>query len=128
MSRHLEAVEALVERWNAGDRDIPAQLDPAVELESPFSAVAGQPYRGHEGIREWVQAIDDQFSEWRIRVDDMREVDGKVLQIGGVRIRGRSSGVELDQPFAMVAEFGPDDRITRVHIYAEINAARRAVG
>jgi ketosteroid isomerase-like protein len=128
MSLHLEAVKGLIERWNAGDRDVPADLDPAVELESPFSEVSGEPYRGYDGIREWARAIDEQFSEWRIRIDEMREVERKVLQIGAAHLRGRTSGVELDQPFALVAEFGTDHRITRVRIYTDIDAARRAMG
>jgi hypothetical protein len=125
---HLASVTELVDRWNSGQRTIPASVDPAVELESPFSAVRGEPYRGHEGIREWVSAIDDQFSLWRITTDEMRAVGENVLQIGRVHLRGRASQIELDQPFAVVATFGTDNRITRIRIYTEIDAARQAVG
>jgi len=42
--------------------------------------------------------------------------------------RGRGSGVELDQPYAMVMDFGADHRIPRVRIYWQVDAARKAVG
>jgi ketosteroid isomerase-like protein len=126
--RNIDSVSTLIERWNSGEREISPEIDPAIELESPFSAVRGEPYRGHAGIREWFQAIDEQFSAWRIDVDDLREVDRDVLGTGYVHLRGRASGVELEQPFALVVSFGAGDRIKRVRIYTEIEAAQRAVG
>jgi ketosteroid isomerase-like protein len=122
-------VRRLFERWNAGDRSIPpADLDPAVELESPLSSVLGRPYRGQAGIAQWIRDVDEQFAEWRLRVDDVREVGNAVIAIGGIHLRGRNSGVALDQPGAWVVEFGSDHRITRVRIYLEADAALKAVG
>ena len=76
MSReNVEVLRRLFERWNAGDRTVPTEyLDPAVELETPFSSVSGEPYRGHAGVEDWIRDLDEQFSEWRYRLDDVREV------------------------------------------------------
>jgi hypothetical protein len=49
--RNLEAVRALLAGWNA------------VELESPFSSVVGEPYRGYAGIEQWMHDLDEQFAE-----------------------------------------------------------------
>ncbi len=44
---NVEIVRAFAEQWNAGVRGVPTEVfDPAVELESPFSSVVGEPYRG----------------------------------------------------------------------------------
>src|SRR4030081_786223 len=115
---HVEVVRGLYERWNAGDRSDPAEFcDPAVELESPFSTVAGEPYRGYAGMKQWMRDVDEQFSEWEGRLEDVRAVGDAVIAIGTVHGRGRSSGIELDLPFAQVADFGVDRRIKRARIY-----------
>jgi ketosteroid isomerase-like protein len=67
------------------------------------------PYRGHAGFRQWLTDIDDQFERWEIWVDEIRELDGdRVLGFGGVRMSGRGSGIELDQPFAWLFTFLPE--------------------
>jgi ketosteroid isomerase-like protein len=124
-----EVARALNKLWNEGVRDIPTEyLDPAVELESPFSSVSGQPYRGYTGIKEWVGDVDEQFSEWQNRLDDVREVGNAVITVGVLHGRGRGSGIEFDQPCALVMDFGSDNRITRVRIYWDVDAALKAVG
>jgi hypothetical protein len=61
----VELVRAMFER----DRDfavLPEYVDPAIELESPFSSVVGEPYRGYAGIEQWTRDIDEQFIQWSI--------------------------------------------------------------
>jgi ketosteroid isomerase-like protein len=126
---NVATVRRLFERWNAGNHVIPAEvLDPAVELESPLSSVSGEPYRGHAGIEDWVRDLDEQFAEWRLRLDEVREIGNVVLAVGGIHLLGRGSGVALDQPAAWVANFGTDHRITRFRIYLDPGAALKAVG
>jgi ketosteroid isomerase-like protein len=126
---NVEIVRALVDHWNAGVRSVLTEyLDPAVELESPLSSVSGEPYRGHSGIEQWVRDVDEQFAEWQIDLDDVRGVGNTVIAVGSVHGRGRGSGIEFDQPSAIVAAFGSDHRITRARIYADVDAAREAVG
>jgi len=126
---NIEVVRALAEHWNAGVRSVPTEyLDPGVELETPFSSVSGPPYRGYAGIEQWQREIDEQFSEWQSRHDDVREVGNTVIVIGSVHARGRASGIEFDLPYALVADFGGDHRIMRVRIHTDVNAALKAVG
>src|ERR1700719_556374 len=104
---NVEIVRALAARWNAGVRSVPTDLfDPAVELETPISSVAGKPYRGYAGVEEWIRENDEQFSVWRISLPDVREADGKVIAIGSVHARGRASGIEVDITAALIAELG----------------------
>jgi ketosteroid isomerase-like protein len=127
--RNVEMTHALYERWNSGDRTDPADYcDPAVELESPFSSVNGEPYRGHEGVRQWMRDVDEQFSRWEVLVDDMRAVDDAVIAVGTVHARGRASGIDVDLPMAWVVDFGGDGRMTRARIFHDLEAALEAAG
>ncbi len=126
---NVEVAHALIELWNEGVREIPAEyVDPAVELESPFSRIAGEPYRGHAGLEQWARDLDEQFSRWRVHPEELRAVGDAVLLLGRVSGRGRASGVELDQPFAAIIDFRRDHRICRVRIYWQPDEAREALG
>jgi hypothetical protein len=128
---HAEIVRALVERWNSGERafeSLTEYFDPAIELESPFSSVVGEPYRGYVGLERWVGDLDEQFAQWFIRLDDVRQIGYQVIAIGSVNARGRASDVALQFPSATVHDFGSDDRVTRMHIYPDVNEALKAVG
>jgi ketosteroid isomerase-like protein len=90
----VEMVRAICDRWDAGDHSVPTEtLDPAVEFETPLSSVSGEPYRGHAGIEQLLRDIDEQFAEWRFRIDDAREVGNAVLAIGVVHGGGRASSI-----------------------------------
>jgi ketosteroid isomerase-like protein len=129
--QNVELVRVLVERWNSGDRSFresEEHFDPAIELEGPFSSVIGEPYRGYAGMERWLRDNDEQFSEWRVCIDDVRDRGDRVIAIGTVNARGRVSGVALEFPSATVFDFQSDHRIRRVRIYSQIDEALKAVG
>ncbi len=129
--QRVALVHALVERWNAGERNLGAigdAFDPAVELDSPLSSVVGVPYRGHAGIEQWRHDIDEQFSEWHLHLDDLRDLGDAVIVIGSVRGRGRVSGVVVEFDAAVLATFAGGHRITRMRIYLDIQEALQAAG
>ena len=128
--QHAETVRAIIDRWNAGDRasnEIEQHFDPAIQLETPLSSVVGEPYRGYAGIERWISDLDEQFAEWRLGLDEVREVGSEVIAIGVVNGRGRASGIPLQFPAATVFHFASDDRITRVSIYRDVNEALAAI-
>jgi hypothetical protein len=53
--------------------------------------------------------------------------DGRVLALGLVHVRGRESGVALDQPVSLLFEF-QDDRVQRVALFTEHESGRMAAG
>jgi ketosteroid isomerase-like protein len=126
---HVETARALVSLWDAGVRDVPTEyFDPEVELVSPLADFYGEPYRGHEGIARWVRDIDEQFLQWQFEIKEARALDDAVLTLGTLRGRGRASEIEMDQAVAIVMQFGDDDRITRLRIYWDLDAARADLG
>jgi ketosteroid isomerase-like protein len=126
---NLERARAAVEAWNEGRReDVFDLLDAAVEIETPFSSVAGTPYVGADGYRRWVADVDQQFESFALRVDEYRTAsEGRVVAIGAAQVRGRGSGVELLQPAVSVLDFR-EGRVSRLRIYADTAAGLRAAG
>jgi hypothetical protein len=127
----VELVCTLIGRWNAGEHDpedLPEYVDPTFEPESPFSSVVGEPYRGYEGIGQWARDLDEQFVEWSIGLDDVRQIGNQVITFSTVDARGRASDITLRFRSASVFNFGSDDRVTRLRIYSDVDEALKAVG
>jgi hypothetical protein len=122
---HLEVVQELIERWNRGDRDTGAigdYLDPAVELESPFSSLAGEPYRGYDGMERWMRDLDEQFAEWMIGLGDIRAAEQRVIVAARVHATGRASEAQLTFPAHAAFDFTAGGRIARIRISLDVGA------
>jgi len=93
--------------WNRSDAETLVEMSaPEIEVMPVVGgAMTGTPYRGHEGIRQFVRDYDEVFEEFELEGDDVRGFDDRVAWLGRVRAKGRDSGVELDQPFGMAFEF-----------------------
>ena len=127
----VEIVRVLFEIWNAGDHGVgifPEYFDPAIELESPFSSVVGEPYRGYAGMERWVSDLDEQFTLWSISPHEVRDIGNRVIALTTVNARGRASNISLEFPSAGVLDFAADDRVTRVRIYLDVSEALKVVG
>jgi ketosteroid isomerase-like protein len=123
--RH-DLIRGLFDRWNTGDREIDeAAVDPDAEIHS---AMTGATYRGYGGIKDWMAEIDDQFESWKVWPEEFRDLpDGSVLVLGQVQIRGRASGVALDQPVAWLIGFA-GGRLAEMKIFADHQSALDAAG
>jgi ketosteroid isomerase-like protein len=99
---NVELVRKGFARWNEGDYDFFFNsAAPDIELLSRFGSLTGEPYRGHEGVREW-------------------------LAIGGIHMRARESGLDMKEPMGWVVEFR-DGRVVRMRFYAPPAEALEAV-
>jgi ketosteroid isomerase-like protein len=131
VSERTDVARALVELWNAGARggqDFARYCAPDFELESPLSAVAGEPYRGVAGLQGWLRDVEEQFSEWHVELGEAREVGDAVLTITTVRARGRASGVALEFDSAAVIRFDDEGLVAWARIYADVAEALAALG
>ena len=133
MSRdHAGLIREVIELWSLRDHrglgDLSRLVDPAIELESPFASVAGEPYRGYPGLERWVLDIDEQFAEWSILADDVRQVGDRAVAIATVHARGRGSDLALQLTAASIWEFAADDRVRRVQIYTDVEEAHKIAG
>ena len=125
---NVELVRQGFARWNEGDYDFFLNLAaPDIELLSRFGSLTGEPYRGHEGVREWLADIRQSFERFELWLDDLRDLGDEVLAIGGINMRARGSGLDLKEPMGWVLEFR-GGRVARMRFYAAPAEALEAVG
>jgi ketosteroid isomerase-like protein len=127
---NLELARYMFIWWNLGDHDVLeyAAIDPEIEAHTPLSSTKGTPYRGHEGVRQWIADIDEQFEEWYSRPEEFIDLgDGRVLVLGDLHMLGRGSGIEFDQPMGWLLSFR-DGRLLRYEVFTDPDEARRTAG
>ena len=128
-SPNVQAIQRFVERWNGGDRTPPLDdAHPEVEVITEITgAFRGEPFRGYDGVREWLTTLDEAFERWDVELNEIHERGDVVIVIGAVKARGRGSGVELDVPTAWVVEFR-DGKVLRVRIFRDRDEVLAASG
>jgi ketosteroid isomerase-like protein len=102
-------------------------LDPDVEW-IPFGAtLEGRAYRGHDGVREWLEGL---LTDWEFFVpyaEDFRDRGDRVLVFGHWRARGHTSGVELERAGTWLFDVKGGKTI-RLQTYSDRAEALEAVG
>jgi len=94
------------ERWSSGDHEFdPELISPDFEIHSGFGEFGGGVHTGEERVAKWLADMQEAFDEWRLEVDELDEFEpGRVLAVGTVHMRGRGSGVTVDQPCAWILD------------------------
>lgn len=102
-----------------------ATLHRDAEMVPAKAVLEGSVYRGHEGLRRWVEEMAEDWEDFRIQPRDVRGLEGdRVLVLGDVHARGKS-GVTMDQPAAWICELTAG-KVTRIRFYADADAALAA--
>jgi ketosteroid isomerase-like protein len=103
---NADLVREAFEQWNTGDREsLLALIDPDVEIHvASAQLTGGEAFHGHEGYREWHAAMEESFEVWQIHPEVFREVGDRVVALGNMHLRGRASGVELDQEIGWLVD------------------------
>lgn len=126
-SENVKLVRRAAKALNGGDVEfLVASTTEDVVFIAARSAVEG-PYMGHDGIRRWVTDNAESFELFRTQLDDVRDLGGRVLAIGTIRIRGRGAGIETDVPFAGVFTIR-DGRVSKWEDFRDRGSALAAVG
>ena len=100
------------------------------ELHPDFQIVSRlqtEPFEGREGLHRWMQEIDEQFREWELTGEEWHEIGDRVVVLGQLRLRGKESGVAVDQPHGWVVEF-KDGKVFRFRHFARPQDALEAAG
>ena len=130
---HEEAIREAYRAINARDvgaaRALAEKLtDPAVEIRSRFAGVEGRVYRGHGAIEQW---FADTAETWEtIEQTPERFIDAgsdRTIAVVRFKARGKTSGVELDEQFAVTFTFR-DGRIVTIDSHPSLGAALEAAG
>jgi ketosteroid isomerase-like protein len=121
-----EFVRQIWAQWNSGDREIrDDQVDPEVEIHSALTQAV---YHGRDGAERWMQEIDEQFSDWQVQLDSVSEPrEGVLVATGSISMRGRQSGLDLEQPAGWVIELR-EGRLHRLRNFVDPDEAARFAG
>jgi ketosteroid isomerase-like protein len=91
------AVGAFMERDLDG---ILAVADPRIELRSLLTEAERPLYHGHDGVRDWFDAVFGVFPDWRPQPRPASyDEDGAVVIGLDVTATGAGSGVPIDQTY-----------------------------
>jgi ketosteroid isomerase-like protein len=92
----IEVVKAIFAAFAERDLDgVLALADPDIEFTAVTGEHAGRtdPYRGHEGMRQYFRDVASVWEELRLTPREFREANGLVLVIGKVSARSTSRTV-----------------------------------
>jgi ketosteroid isomerase-like protein len=127
--RNVSLVRRLFEVYNersfAENLDL---LDPDIvwdmsRMELPDAASSS----GRSELRSFVEAWGEGFASDRVEAQEMFDAGDRVVVMVHHRGQGMSSGIEIDQRFAMVWTLR-DGRATRMEMYPTLYEALEAVG
>jgi ketosteroid isomerase-like protein len=125
---NVEIVRRAFDAFNARDADELVSLW-AEDCEwRPFRAqLEGIVYRGHEGVRQFLSDIDEDWEAFRIDTLEFHERLGRVVVIGRVSARGRGSSLEIDSIAGFVHELDRG-QIRRITSHSDAEAALAVLG
>lgn len=94
-------MEVIKEAWratNRGDVDaLLATLTEDVDFRPPSHMMDGTVFRGHAGVRAWMERIEETWSELEGRPDVVASVGEQVVVAIDARAVGRESGVPIHE-------------------------------
>ena len=101
----VEIVRKGIDAWNQRDADLwLSYAAPEIEwLPAGPAAVERAVYRGHDEVASGFESVWQTWEEFRFEESEVRDLDGGVLWLGRVKMKGAASHVELDQEFAIRA-------------------------
>ena len=102
-------------------------VDDAFELRLPAIYPVAETYRGREGVQDWLELLDDTWSEWRFEPEEFVPCGEKVLVFCRISGRGRASGAEGHMHVAHVWRFH-GSRAAGVQVFIDPDEARQAAG
>lgn len=125
--KNVEVVRAAYGAFNARDVDGLLRLaSEDCEWQPLRAQLEGIVYRGHQGVRQFVSDMDEDWEAFRIDPLEFHDRQERVAVIGRVSALGHS-GVEVDSLAGFVFELH-EGRIRRIISHGDPEAALEAVG
>jgi ketosteroid isomerase-like protein len=126
---HLDLIREGVAALNRGDAEgMLRTLHPDVRLEPLRAVLDGTAYRGHDGLREWLHDMQEDWEYQRVELHDVRALEsGQALVDAVLHVRYRGSGVEVAAPGAWLCDF-LDQAVSRIRFYRDTESALEAAG
>jgi len=93
-----EQVEAAIAAIDTRDFDAIAEMPvhPDMQLRSVIAVAEGDVFYGIQGLRQWGEAVDSIFDDFRVRLAEYREVDDeRALVVTDNSATAKASGVPV---------------------------------
>lgn len=128
MSENVEIVRRVIDTWNRGDFEAWIELfDSECEFRPLRAQLERQPYRGHDGLRQFEQDLAQDWEQVRFALTDVREAGGHVVVLARFHGRGRASGAEIDIPIGVVGTVR-EGKIAEARMFSDPDEALETAG
>lgn len=126
---HHQILRRLAVAFNERDAEaMIADLDPDAELYPLRAQLEGKAYRGHDGAREMLADLAEDWESMTIEIDELREAgEDQIVALCHLHSRARTSRVELDVPLAFLWRL-ENGKVTYGKTFSEQADALRAAG
>jgi ketosteroid isomerase-like protein len=125
---NVEIVRTAIDAFNRHDVDAwLAMCHEESELYSLRAQLEGNPYRGHEGLRQFLVDLDELWEYVRFDVHELRDAGERVVVLCDFEARARASGVELDSPVGVVFATRAG-KVSYARFYSDPDEALEAAG
>ena len=123
-SAACETVLRAIGAYNRRDLDaLLAEMHPEIVLQPPLTALAGNVYRGHDGVADWLGDLDETFARTHIEPREVEDLGTIVLAITFFSVEAGESRLPLDSELGLL--FGMrDDLIVSWAGHFDHDAAR----
>jgi ketosteroid isomerase-like protein len=124
-----ELIRSAYEAFSSRDIESLLQLaDPGIEIHTVTGMVAGrdEPYRGHEGVKEYLRDVGELWDEIELLPSDFHPLSDSRLVVFG-RVRARRELAVIDAPNAWLWEVG-EGRIRSARVFGDPQAAYELLG
>jgi SnoaL-like domain len=124
--RKAEKARQLTSNWGQGYWDRAVMTEDYV-MEQHGGTMQGV-YPGERGALDYAEGFRDAWVEATVGLDELFEHDGLIVMLTRLRVRGRSSGIEVEIAGAGIVRFAADGRAERVDAYTDRDEAMESVG
>ena len=130
MPERTDMVRELFEAFNEerlADGWIEASFDPEAEVLDFPDVPDRRRYEGHEGVREFMADLGENWRSTSVQVEEVREVGDTVIVLGRQQSVGAMTDVPVESEFAELLEFN-GDRIRGIRMFRNHSEALEAAG
>jgi ketosteroid isomerase-like protein len=124
---NVAVVQQLLEHFTATGVPDWGTLHEEVEVYDHDTPDQRGEYRGHAGVARWLDEWGAAWADYSIALEELIEVDDRVVAVFTMDATGLGSGVKLERQDAMACQLR-DGRIARIDYYNSREQALHAAG
>ena len=125
-AQHVAVAKRMYDARNRGDVDaVLAECDPDVEWYPHLATLGGKPISGHQGVREYMASLGEDWEFFRHEPEDFIDLGEQVVAFLHTFARGKSSGIDVDVQVGHLISF-KNGKVLRYVSYHDRDEALRA--